>query len=100
MNVASRITYLREKRGLTTNKLANLAGVSQSHLREIELGLRNPTVETLSYFCDALGVTLEEFFREEDSEINPYLMSAICRLSDREQMALADFLNTLFSSRI
>ena len=48
MNVASRITYLREKRGLTTNKLANLAGVSQSHLREIELGMRNPTVETLS----------------------------------------------------
>lgn len=100
MNVASRITYLREKRGLTTNKLANLAGVSQSHLREIELGLRNPTVETLSYFCDALGVTLEEFFREEESEINPYLMSAITRLSDKEQMALADFLNTLLSSRL
>lgn len=95
MNVALRITYLREKRGLTTNKLANLAGVSQSHLREIELGLRNSTVETLSYFCDALGVTLEEFFREEDSEINPYLMSAISRLSDKEQMALADFLDTL-----
>lgn len=100
MNVASRITYLREKRGLTTNKLANLAGVSQSHLREIELGLRNPTVETLSYFCDALGVTLEEFFREEDSEINPYLMSAISRLSDKEQMALADFLNTILSTKL
>lgn len=95
MNVASRITYLREKRGLTTNKLANLAGVSQSHLREIELGMRNPTVETLSYFCDALGVTLEEFFREEDSEINPYLMSALSRLNDKEQMALADFINTM-----
>ena len=63
MNVASRIIYLREQKGLTTNKLANMAGISQSHLREIELGLRNPTVETLSYFCDALGVTLEEFFR-------------------------------------
>lgn len=95
MNVASRITYLREKRGLTTNKLANLAGVSQSHLREIELGMRNPTVETLSYFCDALGVTLEEFFREEDSEINPYLMSALSRLNDKEQMALAEFINEL-----
>lgn len=95
MNVASRITYLREKRGLTTNKLANLAGVSQSHLREIELGMRNPTVETLSYFCDALGVTLEEFFREEDLIINPCLMSAISKLSDKEQMALADFLNAM-----
>ena len=79
MNVASRIIYLREQKGLTTNKLANMAGISQSHLREIELGLRNPTVETLSYFCDALGVTLEEFFREGDSQINPYLMSALSR---------------------
>ena len=95
MNVASRIIYLREQKGLTTNKLANMAGISQSHLREIELGLRNPTVETLSYFCDALGVTLEEFFREDDSEINPYLMSALTRFNDKEQMALAGFLNTL-----
>ena len=38
MNVASRIIYLREQKGLTTNKLANMAGISQSHLREIELG--------------------------------------------------------------
>ena len=95
MNVASRIICLREKKGITTNKLANLAGISQSHLREIELGLRNPTVETLSYFCEALGVTLEEFFREKDTSINPYLMSSLSRLSDKEQMALADFLNTM-----
>lgn len=99
MNVASRIIYLREQKGLTTNKLANMAGISQSHLREIELGLRNPTVETLSYFCDALGVTLEEFFREDNSEINPYLMSALTRLNDKEQMALADFLNTIKPSK-
>ena len=95
MNVASRIIYLREQKGLTTNKLANMAGISQSHLREIELGLRNPTVETLSYFCDALGVTLEEFFRE----INPYLMSALTRLNDKEQMALANFLNAMKPSK-
>lgn len=95
MDVASRIIYLREKKGLTTNKLANMAGISQSHLREIELGQRNPTVETLSYFCDALDVTLEEFFREKDSQINPYLMSALSRLNDEEQMALAQLLNVM-----
>lgn len=95
MNVAQRIKALREARGITTNKLANLAGISQSHLREIELGQRNPTVETLSYFCDALGISLSEFFREEDREINPFLMSAIRELSDEQQLRLADFLNSL-----
>lgn len=94
MNVAQRIKALREARGITTNKLANLAGISQSHLREIELGQRNPTVETLSYFCDALGISLSEFFQEEDREINPFLMSAIRRLSDEQQLRLADFLNS------
>lgn len=93
MNVAQRLKYLREKRGITTNKLANLAGVSQSHLREIELGQRNPTVETLSYFCEALGVSLEEFFHEEESEVSAFLMSAVKRLSSEQQIALADFLN-------
>lgn len=95
MNVAQRLVYLREKRGITTNKLANLAGISQSHLREIELGQRNPTVETLSFFCDALGVSLEEFFRESSSDINPFLLSALKKLSNEQQTALADFLNTL-----
>ena len=50
MNVGERIKELREKRGLTVNKLANLAGISQSYLRDVELGNKNPTVETLSYF--------------------------------------------------
>ncbi|MCM1166573.1 MAG: helix-turn-helix domain-containing protein [Lachnospiraceae bacterium] len=94
MNVAQRLIFLREKRGITTNKLANLAGISQSHLREIELGQRNPTVETLSFFCDALGVSLAEFFGEDD-EINPFLKSAVKRLSDEKQLALAEFINKI-----
>jgi len=95
MTVAQRIIELREKRGLTTNRLANLAGVSQSHLREIEMGERNPTVETLSYFCEALGVSLEEFFRESGGEINPFLITAAKRLSYDQQTKLADFLNSM-----
>ena len=94
MNVAKRLIYLREKRGITTNRLATLAGISQSHLREIELGQRNPTVETLSFFCDALGVSLEEFF-SDGKEINPFLKSAVKRLSDDQQSALADFINKI-----
>ncbi len=94
MNVAQRIIELRQMRGVTTNKLANMAGVSQSHLREIELGQRNPTVETLSYFCDALGVSLAVFF-SEDKQLNPFLMSALTNLTDEQQTALANFLKTM-----
>ena len=95
MNISQRLIELREKRGITTNKLANIAGISQSHLREIELGQRNPTVETLSFFCEALGISLEEFFHEEQREIDPFLITALKKLSPRQQQSLADFLNTL-----
>lgn len=94
MNVAQRLVFFREKKGITTNKLANLAGISQSHLREIELGKRSPTVETLSYFCDALGIGLGEFF-SDDSEISPFLITALKKLSEDEQAGLAQFINTL-----
>jgi len=95
MNVGERIIELRTAKGLTTNKLANLAGVSQSHLREIELGKRNPTVETLSYFCDVLGVTLSDFFaKDETEEVSPLLLTAIKKLSQTQQIKLAELIET------
>ncbi|MDE7399761.1 MAG: helix-turn-helix domain-containing protein [Oscillospiraceae bacterium] len=94
MNVAQRLTFLREKKGITTNKLANLAGISQSHLREIEMGKRSPTVETLSYFCDALGIDLAEFF-SDDMRLNPFLATALKQISDEQQQTLAVFLKTM-----
>lgn len=95
MNVAQRLVFFREKKGITTNKLANLAGISQSHLREIEMGKRSPTVETLSYFCEALGIGLGEFFADSDSGISPFLASALKKLTEEEQDGLAHFINTL-----
>ncbi len=95
MDVAARIKYFREKKGITVNKLANLAGISQSHLREIELGQRNPTVETLSYFCDALDISLEEFFKEENCEIDPCLSTAAKKLTEGQQRKLAEFINSV-----
>ncbi len=95
MDVSKRITQLREARGMTTNKLANRAGISQSYLREIELSAKNPTVETLSYICDALGISLAEFFSDDSSGVQPFVISAIKLLNEDEQIKLADFINTL-----
>ena len=95
MNVGERIIELRTAKGFTTNKLANLAGVSQSHLREIELGKRNPTVETLSFFCDALGISLADFFSaDDDRDINPLLLTTLKNLTETQQLKLADFIKS------
>ena len=93
MEVGKRITELRQKKGITVNKLANLAGVSQSYLRDIELGNKQPTVEYLSYICEALGVSLHTFF-DEKGYVDE-LESVIIRLSPAQRRSLLDFLKTL-----
>ena len=92
MEVGKRIAELRSKRGLTTTRLAYLAGISQSYLRDIELGNKNPTVEILSYICSALEISLRDFFTETASaSISEELLYAIRLLSFPEQQKLADF---------
>ena len=54
MNVGKRITFFRTAKNYSVNKLATLSGISQSYLRDIELGNKNPTIEILSYICEAL----------------------------------------------
>lgn len=64
MEVGKRITELRERAGITTNKLANLSGLSQSFVRSVELGEKNITVENLGLICEALQVSPRDFFTQ------------------------------------
>lgn len=66
MNVGQRITELKLAKGLTTNKLAGMAGISQSALRSIELGEKSPTMETLSLILDALVIDHKAFFATDN----------------------------------
>ena len=92
MEIGKRIAFFRDRKGYTVNKLANLSGVSQSYLREVELGGKNPTVEFLSVVCDTLGITLKEFF--DDGPEDP-LVEKIYLLTPRQRKALGDFLDAL-----
>ena len=52
MDVAKRIRILREKSDMSQNQLAIKAGVSQSHLRRVELGKSDITIGFLQLLCD------------------------------------------------
>lgn len=97
MNVGGRIRYFRTLKGYTTNKLANLSGISQSYLRDVELGNKNPTIETLSYVCDALNISLQDFFNENTQNAiqNDLLIEKIYQLSEEQRNALLVFLNSI-----
>ena len=96
MDIHTRITQLREQRGYTVNKLANLAGISQSSLREIELGMKTPRIDTLSYICDALHITLRDFFDDEPlSKKEDKLMQEINKLTASQRNALLLLLKSM-----
>lgn len=99
MNIGEKITYYRKKKNYSVNKLANLAGISQSYLRDIELGNKNPTIEFLSYICEALNISLKDFFDDDTPSLldNP-LICRIYQLSPKQKDALLTFLNTLMPS--
>lgn len=100
MDIAARIRFFREQKGYTVNKLANLAGISQSYLRSVELGQKNPTIETLSELCWALDISLRDFFDEEtlSSLQHDELFQQIYRLTDEQRKAITTLLKT-FESR-
>ena len=97
MDIAARLKFFREQKGYTVNKLANLAGVSQSYLRSIELGDKNPTIETLSSLCWALDITLLDFFNDKTliSLQEDELFQQIYRLTEKQRKQLTNFLKTL-----
>ena len=93
MDVSKRIIALRERCGLTQNGLAERAGVSQTHLRRVELGQADITVGHLQLLCDAMGISINDFFKEEAAfdEIG----AAVSKLSQIQKMRLLDFLKSL-----
>lgn len=97
MEIGKRIIALREAKGWTTNRLANQCGLSQSFLRSVEMGEKGISVESLSLLCDALGISLKQFFdlpsgRESEEEA---LLRQVERLSAEQRKCLAAFLDSM-----
>lgn len=58
----SRVRELRKKKGLTQEKLAELAMIDYSYLNLIESGKRNPSLKRIAKLARVLDVKLKELF--------------------------------------
>ena len=68
--IADRLVDLCEKRGLTKYRLAQLTGMSQTAIGSIISKESIPTIPTLEKLCRAFGITLAQFFSNEESHPN------------------------------
>jgi transcriptional regulator with XRE-family HTH domain len=62
--VGQRIRDLRAEKGWTLKELAEKCNLSTSFLSQVERGLSSVSITSLHVICQALGMTLGDFFRQ------------------------------------
>ncbi len=63
--IQNNIKKYRNKRGLTQDKLSEMAGISCDYLSEIERGKKIPSLKRFIAIADALDIPYEKFFKEK-----------------------------------
>ena len=98
MNVIEKLNRLRIERGWSVNNLAMEAGLTQSTLGSMLSRNTPPKIETLQCLCEALGITMAQFFLEDEqveilSESERELLIAFRKLPETKKKALLEFIN-------
>lgn len=65
MSLGDKVRYAREQLGLTTQILAERAGVSQPYISEIENKNKNPSAKAIMRLAAALSVPAEFLLRDD-----------------------------------
>ena len=67
-NIAANLRSLRERRGLSQQLLANLAGLKRASIAQFETGTSNPGLESLLKLSRSLQVSIDELISAPRSE--------------------------------
>lgn len=74
MDVHEKLQKLLDDRGWTRYQLAKYCGLSESTIANIYRRNTSPSVSTLEAICNGFGITLSQFFAEEEMvEVTPEL---------------------------
>ncbi len=94
---ASRLAQLREKKGVSARDMSLSIGQNPGYINNIELGKSMPSLSSILYICDFLGVTPSEFFDLESR--NPSKLNEITEelkhLDDRQLDIIFDVIREM-----
>ena len=93
MDIGTRISYFRNAKQYSVNRLCNPGRYLPELSSGRGAGKKNPTVEVLSYICDALDLSLRDFFDDklESRFCQDPLLARIYRMSPEQRNALLQF---------
>lgn len=97
MDIIEKIEKLRKQRGWSEYKLALESGVAQSTLATMKQRKTPAKVDALQSICEAFGITLAQFFLEDEqveilSEQERKLVENFRKLSNKKQQAIVSLL--------
>ena len=100
VNISKKLKDIRKTKGISVYKLSQLSGVSETHIRDLERGDKNPSIDALSKIVSPLGTSLSDFLNETEgvsylSEKEKTLVECFRHLSDEKADTLIAFLKTL-----
>ena len=96
--LGANIKYLRKKKGLSQEKLAEIINMEIPNLSNIERGKRFMTAETLEKFAKALNVTERELFDFSKHEPDKYLKADIEKLLENLDTLDLQFIKDILKS--
>jgi transcriptional regulator with XRE-family HTH domain len=71
VNIGDQLHAARVTARLTVAEVAARAGVTASHISQIERGIANPSIGALNRICDALGIRMSALFLSSSDEVSP-----------------------------
>lgn len=99
MDVLERLRSLLDERGWTEYRLSKECGLAQSTIGNIYRRNTTPSLATLETICKGMGITLSQFFAEDDLvELTPELKSVFdlwSTLTAKEKKTALQFLRTM-----
>lgn len=69
MNVLVKLRKLMEARGWTNYRLAQVSGLHESTVANVYRRNTVPTIATLEAMCNGFGITLSQFFADDESDM-------------------------------
>ncbi len=100
MDILNKILILREERGWSEYKLAEMSELTQSTISTWYRKNIIPSISSLQAICNAFNITLSQFFCNDNEFLDltdnqKELLNVFSKLNNKQQKELINFLKSL-----
>ena len=79
VQLAHRLTKIREHLGMTQKELEKKTGIHQADISKIERGIANPSIETITRLADAMNYSVNYDFVKKNTDEGEFVRESVVR---------------------